>query len=98
MGVISCAQASRLQPFLAAARIDAVELFRSDDDGVTWVGPQRVTNRNEINAQLLRLKDGRLLMSYGNRVANPRHALQGEEESARLIGRRQVSTRTTSGV
>ncbi|MBC7819629.1 MAG: exo-alpha-sialidase, partial [Planctomycetaceae bacterium] len=46
--------------WLAAARIDAVELFRSDDDGATWQGPQRVTERNEINAHLLRLKDGRL--------------------------------------
>jgi hypothetical protein len=54
--------------WLAAARIDAVELFRSDDDGATWQGPQRVTGRNEINAHLLRLKDGRLLLSYGNRV------------------------------
>lgn len=54
--------------WLAAARTDAVELFRSDDDGVTWHGPQRVTARNEINAHLLRLKDGRLLLSYGNRI------------------------------
>jgi hypothetical protein len=55
--------------WLAAARIDAVELFRSTDDGTTWDGPQRVTARNEINAHLLRLKDGRLLLSYGSRVA-----------------------------
>jgi hypothetical protein len=55
--------------WLAAARIDAVELFRSDDDGLTWTGPQRVTGRNEINGHLLRLDDGRLLLSYGNRVA-----------------------------
>jgi hypothetical protein len=27
-----------------------------------------VTERNEINAHLLRLKDGRLLLSYGNRA------------------------------
>jgi hypothetical protein len=54
--------------WLAAARTDAVELFRSEDDGATWQGPQRVTARNEINAHLLRLKDGRLLLSYGNRV------------------------------
>jgi hypothetical protein len=55
--------------WLAAARIDAVELFRSDDDGQTWAGPQRVTARNEINGHLLRLGDGRLVLSYGNRVA-----------------------------
>lgn len=55
--------------WLAAARIDAVELFRSADDGATWEGPQRVTARNEINAHLLKLRDGRLLLSYGSRVA-----------------------------
>jgi len=54
--------------WLAAARETAVDLFRSDDDGATWQGPQRVTARNEINAHLARLKDGRLLLSYGNRV------------------------------
>ena len=55
--------------WLAAARIDAVELFRSDDDGATWQGPQRVTGRNEINAHLLQLGNGGLLLSYGSRVA-----------------------------
>jgi hypothetical protein len=54
--------------WLAAARIDAVELFASDDDGATWSGPLRVTQRNEINAHLARLQDGRLLLTYGNRV------------------------------
>lgn len=54
--------------WMAAARVDAEELFRSEDDGATWQGPQRVTARNEINAQLLRLKDGRLLLTYGTRI------------------------------
>ena len=54
--------------WLAAARIDAVELFASDDDGLTWNSPQRVTKRNEINAHLTRLQDGRLLLTYGTRV------------------------------
>jgi hypothetical protein len=30
----------------------------------------RVTAKNEINGQLLRLKDGRLLLSHGSRVKN----------------------------
>ncbi len=55
--------------WLAAARCDAVELFRSDDDGLTWQGPQRVTNPQELNGHLMRLKDGRLLFSYGVRIA-----------------------------
>ena len=54
--------------WLAAARIEAVELFRSTDDGATWQGPQRVTGRNEINGHLTRLADRRLVLTYGNRV------------------------------
>ena len=53
---------------MAAARRGAVELFRSDDDGETWQGPQRVTEKKELNGHLTRLKDGRLLLSYGNRI------------------------------
>lgn len=54
--------------WLAAARLDSTDLFRSEDDGATWQGPLRVTGRNEINGHLLHLKDGRLLLSYGNRI------------------------------
>ncbi|HEY1080711.1 MAG TPA: SMP-30/gluconolactonase/LRE family protein [Prosthecobacter sp.] len=55
--------------WLAAARMEAMDLYRSDDDGVTWQEPLRVTGRNEINGHLIRLKDGRLLLTYGVRVA-----------------------------
>ncbi|MCB1236647.1 MAG: exo-alpha-sialidase [Verrucomicrobiae bacterium] len=61
--------------WLAAARIDAMELFRSDDNGATWTGPERVTEKNEINGQLAKLKDGRLLLSYGVRVDGRRGVL-----------------------
>lgn len=54
--------------WLAAARTAAVELFESNDDGQTWAGQQRVTEKNEINAHLARLKDGRILLTYGSRV------------------------------
>jgi hypothetical protein len=54
--------------WLAASRSDAVDLFRSDDDGQTWQGPVRVTEPKELNGHLQRLKDGRLLLSYGSRV------------------------------
>lgn len=54
--------------WLAAARIDKMELIRSDDNGLTWQKPQAVTKRNEINGQLARLKNGRLLLSYGVRI------------------------------
>ncbi len=56
------------QSWLAAARIDAMELFRSDDNGATWQEPVRVTEKNEINGHLCRLEDGKLLLSYGVRI------------------------------
>ncbi|WP_414660304.1 sialidase family protein [Horticoccus sp. 23ND18S-11] len=55
--------------WLAAARIDAMEIFRSTDDGATWGDMRRVTDKNEINGHLARLKDGRILLSYGSRIA-----------------------------
>lgn len=53
---------------LAAARAEKMELIRSNDGGLTWLKPVPVTGRNEINGHLARLKDGRLLLSYGVRV------------------------------
>ncbi len=54
--------------WLAVARAERMELIRSNDDGATWQEPQPVTERDEINGHLLRLADGRLLLSYGVRV------------------------------
>jgi hypothetical protein len=54
--------------WLAAARETAMDLFISEDDGLTWGTPNRVTARNEINGHLLRLKDGRILLAHGSRV------------------------------
>ncbi len=54
--------------WMAAARQTGMDLFISEDDGITWGEPNRVTARNEINGHLLRLKDGRILLTYGSRV------------------------------
>ncbi len=54
--------------WLAVARAQACEFFISNDNGATWAGPQRMTERNEINGHLTRLHDGRLLLTYGVRV------------------------------
>ena len=55
--------------WLAAARREYVELFRSNDDGETWLSLGPVTERNEINGHLLKLADGRLLLTFGRRLA-----------------------------
>lgn len=54
--------------WLAAARETAMDLFTSEDDGLTWSQPHRVTQKNEINGHLARLKDGRIVLAYGNRI------------------------------
>jgi BNR repeat-like domain len=54
--------------WLAAARIEAMDVFLSEDDGQSWQLPVRATDRNEINGHLAKLKDGRILLTYGVRV------------------------------
>ena len=54
--------------WLAAARHREVLLHRSEDDGRTWTNQGPVTKANQINGHLLKLADGRLLLSYGDRV------------------------------
>lgn len=54
--------------WLAAARETGMDLFISEDDGLTWGEPNRVTQKNEINGHVVRLADGRILLAYGNRI------------------------------
>lgn len=42
-------------------------LYTSDDDGATWTDRGPVTEASQHPAHLLKLKDGRVLMTYGNR-------------------------------
>jgi len=54
--------------WLAAARSSELTLYRSEDDARTWqmVGP--VTGRSMHPGHFVRLRDGRLLLTYGNRT------------------------------
>jgi hypothetical protein len=54
--------------WMAAARQTGMDLFISEDGGVTWGEPNRVTQKNEINGHLLRLADGRILLTHGSRI------------------------------
>ena len=57
--------------WLAAARtIDnqRLDLIRSEDDGKTWIAAGPLSTAAQIPAHFASLKDGRLLLTYGNRI------------------------------
>jgi hypothetical protein len=59
--------------WLASSREETtrhVELFRSDDYGHTWRRSGPLTLPEQHTSHLLRLRDGRVLLSYGNRCRN----------------------------
>jgi hypothetical protein len=59
--------------WIAAARRwkagQALDLFHSNDDGQTWQLDSPLTQSSQHPAQLLRLKNGNLLLTYGNRIS-----------------------------
>lgn len=59
--------------WIAAARRwkegQALDLFRSDDDGQTWrLDQQLLTQERQHPAHFLQLANGKLLLTYGNRI------------------------------
>lgn len=54
--------------WLVAARHDGLDLYASDDDARSWRRQQQVTGKQQHPGHIMRLKDGRLLSSNGNRV------------------------------
>lgn len=46
-----------------------LDLFSSDDHGATWTSRRPVTTRSQHPADLMVLSDGRVLLTYGNRVS-----------------------------
>ena len=55
--------------WLAAARLDGLDLYSSDDDARTWVYRRKLTGPQQHPAHFTRLTDGRVLLSYGNRLS-----------------------------
>lgn len=53
--------------WLAALRGPAMSLYRSTDDGLTWQDEGQVSEKKQIPGHLLQLKDGRILLTYGDR-------------------------------
>lgn len=58
--------------WIAAARRwkggQSMDLFRSRDDGNTWIKDQKLTKPSQHPGHILRLKNGSLLLTYGNRI------------------------------
>lgn len=64
--------------WLAVARIgtgvekkDSLLLYGSDDDGRTWQFKRALTGYQRVNGHLARLRDGRVLLTYGDRASPP---------------------------
>jgi hypothetical protein len=58
--------------WLSACRVEPpghLELLVSDDDARTWSFSQVLSLPQQVPAHLLRLADGRILLTYGNRCA-----------------------------
>ncbi len=53
--------------WLVAGRLDGLNLYAATDDGKTWKARGPVTGKQQHPGHFLRLADGRLLLSYGNR-------------------------------
>jgi len=56
--------------WLAAARMSELQLYRSEDDAKTWTACGPVTLASQHPGHFLRLRDGRVLLTYGNRTAD----------------------------
>jgi hypothetical protein len=54
--------------WLAAARGARLDLYESTDDARTWRFLAQATENNAVPGMLLKLADGRLLLSHGNRA------------------------------
>lgn len=69
---------------LSTVRDIHLDLFRLDDDGASWRLDQTLTSLYEHPAHLLRLRDGRVLLTYGGRAdACAVYARLSEDEGKR---------------
>ncbi len=71
--------------WLAAARLDGLDLYRSDDDATTWVRRCALTGQKQHPGHFMRLDDGRLILTYGNREPGSR-----EPKPYRVLHRRSI--------
>ena len=53
--------------WLLAARLNGLDLYASEDDGRSWALSSQLTGNQQHPGHLLHLRDGTVLLSYGNR-------------------------------
>jgi hypothetical protein len=77
----------------------ALEVLHSDDDGVAWRSAGLLTARNQHPAHLLRVADGRILLSYADRAKTPKEVLArfSEDEGETWGPPRVLATYTGDG-
>ncbi len=54
--------------WLAATRSNGLDLYASDDDAKSWTHRKKLTGAAQHPGHIMRLADGRLLLTYGNRL------------------------------
>jgi hypothetical protein len=54
--------------WLAAVRLNGLDLYVSIDDAKTWAHRKKLTGPQQHPGHFTRLQDGRVLLSYGNRL------------------------------
>ena len=57
--------------WLCAARLAGLDIYHSEDDAQSWIRRGKLTDAEQHPGHLMRMKDGTILLSYGNRQ-NPR--------------------------
>ena len=53
---------------LAICRSDGLFAMRSQDNGNTWTKPERLTSKGQHPASIIKLQDGKVLLTYGSRI------------------------------
>ena len=72
---------------------EALFQTHSEDGGATWSTPQRLTLDQQHPADLIRLQDGSLLLTYGNRIDGNRIVEANLAEGEHAVDRDRIESR-----
>lgn len=77
---------------------DALSLYGSHDDGRTWHFKRAMTGYQRVNGNLARLKDGRVLFTYGDRMSAFAQRGMDPGASAKAKARTRLSDTAFRGI